>query len=135
MTISHGGYGFESISTHGMPYEGAYEHNPKVASFYGVFGSVEVRDQQHGREIRVDAKFSGYSTRAALQTVLDTVDTKVNLLNDETLTVTVSGDAIAFYHCTFRGFERSGPMYYDGSSVNDWQIDGTLIWYQLKRTT
>lgn len=135
MSISHGGYAFESITTHQLPVEGDYEQNPRVASFYGVDGSVEITDVNHGREITVEATFSGYGTRALLQAALTTIDSKANRLNDKTLTVTNSGDTLTYYHCSFRGFRRnSQPMQYDGSSVTDWSQDGVLVWWQLKRT-
>lgn len=135
MSISHGGYAFESITTHQLPIEGDWEQEPKVVNFYGVPGSVEIRDAIHGREITLEAKFSGYSTRALLQAALTTLDSKINSLNDKTLTITTSGDTLTYYHCTFRGFRRVGqPMQVDGSSVNDWFQDGALVWWQLKRT-
>jgi hypothetical protein len=135
MTISHGGYAFESIGTHGMPMEHNWVNEPKVSRFCGVVGAVEIRDAIHEREIRLWAKFSGYSTRALLQTALNTLDSKINTLNDATLTITVSGDVMTYYHCTFRGFERDSTGFYSVAGGTIWQQDGWLVWTQLKRTS
>lgn len=134
MTISHDSYTFESITSHEVPIEGQFDHEPIVNSFFGVPGSVEIRDALHGREIRIGASFRGYSTKALLQAALTTVDGKVGRLNDKTLTVSDGTSTLTYYHCTFRGFERTGPPTADVNGGAEWIQEGVLVWWQLKRT-
>lgn len=134
MTISHGGYAFESITSHEVPLEGNYDHAPLVFSFFGVPGSTEIRDTLHGREIRLVAQFRGYATKALLQAALKTVDGKVGTLNDATLTVNDGVSTLTYYHCTFRGFERTGTASADLNGGTEWIQDGVLVWWQLRRT-
>lgn len=134
MSISHGGYTFQSLTTHAIPVEDLWEYEAIDASFYGVAGAVEITDAEHGRTIGVECRFQSYSTPALLLAALNTVDSKKGVLKDATLTLVVAASSMVYPHCSFRGFQRSGPMFYDGSGVNGWIQSGVLLFRQLKRT-
>lgn len=136
MSITLAGYTFPGSSTHQVPEDGDWENNPIMGTFFGVKGSVELRDAEHGRDIAIPVRFSGYSTEALLNAAKDTVDSKVDTLNDATLTVVGLQSTVTFKHCTFRGLLRNGNRpQKDGSGVNGWYQDMTLIFRQLQRTT
>lgn len=132
MTISLGGYTFAPL--HQMPAEGDWEYEPFNTSFYGVKGSLELRDAEHGRDIQIECTFTGYSTPALLQTATELVDSKKGVLNDSTLTVVIGASTLTYRHCSFRGFMPRSIAMYDGSGVNGWRRDGVLLFRQLQRT-
>lgn len=134
MSITLSGYTFPGSTTHQVPSEEEWENNPIYTNFYGVAGSVEIRDAEHGRMVMIEARFGGYSTPALLQAALYVVDGKAGSLNDSTLTVVLGASSCTYRNCTFVKFNRSSKMQYDGSGVNGWYIDGVLVFRQLKRT-
>lgn len=135
MSITIAGYTFPGTTTHQIPDEQDWENDPIYGSFFGVPGSVELRDAIHGRMIAIETRFSGYSTELLLNTAKNNVDAKVGALNDSTLTVALNGSTLTYPHCSFRGLARNGRMQRDGSGVNGWFQDLTLIFRQLQRTT
>lgn len=134
MSITLGGYTFPGATTHQIPDKSEWENSPQYASFYGVEGSVEIRDALHGRDIMIQARFSGYSTELLLETAANAVDAKVGTLNDGTLTVVGLQSTLTFPHCSFVGLVPIDRMQKDGSGVNGWFQDFNLKFRQLKRT-
>jgi hypothetical protein len=134
MSITLGGITLFSTATHKLPLEAEYDYAPQDITFYGVKGSVSIDDAEHGRDIIVDATFSGYATRATLKAALELVDARKTTLNDRTLVIVAGADTLTYLHVSFRGFRRDGTAYYDGSGVNLWRQDGTFVFRQLQRT-
>lgn len=135
MSITLAGYTFPGTATHQVPEDGDWENDPIYASFFGVKGSVELRDEEHGRMIPIEVRFSGYATEALLNTAKNNVDAKVGTLNDSTLTVAGLQSTVTFNHCSFRGLLRNGSRpQKDGSGVNGWFQDMVLLFRQLQRT-
>jgi hypothetical protein len=126
MTISHAGYTFGGISTHGTPIVEPWRFDDGKETYFGVIGSQEVWDQPHDRAIRLEVDFLGYTTKPLLETDMRTLDEKINDLSG-TLTI----DSVPFRNCVFKGFERfSGSQYVDGTDPG-WMISGVLVWRQL----
>lgn len=135
MSITLAGYTFPGSATHQVPEDGDWENEPIYGSFFGVKGSVELRDAEHGRMIAIETRFSGYATELLLNTAKDNVDAKVGTLNDSTLTVAGLQSTVSFRHCTFVGLGRTGSkMQKDGSGTNGWYQDLVLFFRQLQRT-
>lgn len=135
MSITLASYTFPGSSTHQVPEDGDWENDPIYASFFGVAGSVELRDALHGRMIPIEVRFSGYATEALLNAAKNTVDAKVGTLNDSTLTVVGLNSTVTFPHCTFQGLMRNGSRpQKDGSGTNGWYQDMVLMFRQLQRT-
>jgi len=134
VSITLGGYTFPGASTHQVPDKAEWENNPIYASFYGVEGSVEIRDAIHGRDIMIEVRFNGYINEAALETAANLVDSKVGQLNDSTLIVAGLVSTIQYPHCTFAGLIPQSRMQVDGSGTNGWFQDFVLKFRQLKRT-
>mgnify|MGYP000552992865 CR=1 FL=1 len=130
MTISHGGYSFGSLTTHGLPIEGDWIFEDVTESYFGVQGVQQVKDLLKWREIRLALDVGGYSTFANLNTALDTLDSKINALSG---TLTING--ATYPHCVFKGFLRAGPsMYLTGpASGSGYMQQGYLVWRQLSK--
>lgn len=135
--ITLGGITLLSTSLHQMPEEDDFADDPIVISTYGVRGSLEFQDEQHGRLIRIECTFSGYSTAALLKAARDTVDNYTRTLRDKTLVFTGAGSTLTYYHCSLLKVERlpndtgrRGP-YYDGSGVNGWREELAFHFWQL----
>jgi len=135
MSITLASYTFPGSTTHQVPDEQEWENEPIYGSFFGVKGSVELRDAEHGRMISIDVRLSGYSTELLLNTAKNTIDSKAGSLNDSTLTVALAGSTLTYPHCTFLKLNRNSRMQRDGSGVNGWFQDCTLVFRQLQRTT
>lgn len=141
MSISMGGQTLLSTSLHQMPQIGRWQNSPLRTSVYGVSGVVEISDEFHGREIRIDCTYSGYSSWALLEAAIAVVEAKIKTLRDKTLTVVVGGVTLTFPHCSFDSVERlpnprDGRMvpYYDGSAVTAWRCELALVFFQLDAT-
>lgn len=129
MTISHGGYTFGGLSTHGLPIEGDWMYEDVTESYFGVAGVQQVKDLRKWREISLTFDLGGYDTFALLKAALDTLDSKVNQLSG-TLTI----NSATYKRCSFKGFLRQGaPMLLVGSgSLAGYMQQGVLQWRQLR---
>lgn len=133
MSITLGSYTFPVL--HKMENADPWEFESMDVSFYGVPGSLEIADAEHGRFIPIECTFTGYSTPLALKQAMELVDAKKSTLRDMTLNIVIGASTLPFLHCSFRGFLPQGPAYYDGSTVNGWRREGILLFRQLQRTT
>ncbi len=130
MTINHGGYNFEGITTHSdITPESAHQLNDVVGQFMGLVGESEIRDEPHGRDLRCRMTMWGYATQQLLLNDFNTINSKANKL---TGTITVTGNSAAtFGNSTFKGAGRE--------AVRRDAKDGTyftnifLRWRQLKQ--
>lgn len=110
---------------------GPHEVPIAIGRWFGVEGESHIIGSRYGRELVCDVTFSGYASRAALQTALDLMSSYNGALTG-TVTQSISGDSTTFNECTFLGFEAARPAFYDGSGVNDWVMFGRLRWRQRR---
>lgn len=137
MTLSHDSYAFESPAAHGMVTP-ASEHEPQliVGTFIGVEGESHILpDATWGRDLICLVTFDGYASTTALQSDLDTIQSKVGTLTG-TLTETIGGNDRTFLQCTFLGLliPQRG-MFADGATGNWVLKDAILRWRQRARNT
>lgn len=141
MSITHGGTTLLSTTLHQIPEVSEWNNSPIRSSAYGVKGTVEITDERHGRAIRIECTFSGYSTLALLETAIATAEAYVPAKADKTLVVVSAGSTLTYYHCTLDSIERlpspkdgKRTAYYDGSGVNAWRHELAYNFWQAKET-
>ena len=130
MTITHGGYNFQAVTTHDdiVP-DGAHQLNDVVMQPIGVNGESEITDRPKGRDLSCRMTLWGYGSEQELITDFNTINSKANKL---TGTITVTGNSAAtFKNCSFKGATREAIR---RNAVNDnYWVNIFLRWRQLKR--
>lgn len=129
MGILHAGYTFNNVDSHQMPRFAPWIYEDLTIRFFGVEGAKEITDIPHDRAIGVEVDFFGFATDADIETFMATLDSKINVLKG-----TLQIFNVTYANCVFKGFQRGEPMLFDGSGVNGWIQNGTLIWRQLSRS-
>lgn len=103
-----------------------------VGQFMGVKGESHITGELWGQDLFCDASIDGYSTKAALETSLDTLRVKAGRLTG-TLIEVIGAGTRNWEQCTFIGFNIYPPgPFLDGSGVNGWVAFLRLLWRQRK---
>jgi hypothetical protein len=141
MSLTLGGSSLISTSLHQIPELGDWVNSPIRSSAYGVRGTVEITDARHGRPIKIECTYSGYTTLALLEAAIATAEAYIPSKADKTLVVVVGAETLNYYHCTLDRVERmSNPKdgricaYYDGSGVNKWRHELAFHLWQADST-
>lgn len=117
------------VSVHGTPRIGQWDAPHVIHRWFGVVGEATFSGRNHGREIVLPIHLTGYASLTAILTGINTIQNARGLAG--TLTIDLGGgDAPTFANCVFKSLELSEDPWLDGSGVNGWQCDGTLIWRQ-----
>lgn len=133
MTLSHDSYAFESAPHDPVRYAGAPEQQIVVAQFFGVLGESHITGETWGRDLVCRIRLDGYASTAALQTAIETIESKAMQLTG-TLTETIGGNDRTWEQCTFLGIELPQDPFNDPH--RNWtQLNAFLRWRQRKRNT
>ena len=123
MTISLGGYNFESVK-HGTLLAPPYAVQESVQSWWGVSGAAILLGKQTVRENTIEVTFTGYTSESDLRSAVATMQGHVG--DNGTLDV----DGVSWPKSYFKGFMPDGPPFKDGSGVNGWVQFGKLMFTQ-----
>lgn len=107
------------------PVPGLREVTLNKRTFAGTTGESHNLSGPHGRDIKLHGELSGYTTRADLDTAIDTINSKIGVLFGN-----LSANGAAYADCTFEGIESEdgGPPFYD--PWNLWTLFVVLKWRQ-----
>lgn len=129
--ITQGAYTFGGSSLHGdiIPAQN-FQPQLVIGEFFGVLGEAHLLGESSGRDLTCQYMLSGFATSALLAAQIADIESYINVL---TGTVTISGNISASHRfCTFLAYDH-GPMFYDGSGVNFWIVEGRLRWRQQRQ--
>jgi hypothetical protein len=111
-------------NAHDLPPEYAPDEEVWPVKAPGVNGEGHFVGLPGGRDLFIEAKYSGYATEAALRTAF-----RNDAAQSHRLTGTLLINGIQYPACTFLGVSMTMPPMRDGKN-NKWYVTAVLRWRQ-----
>lgn len=126
--LTQNGFNFGGSNFHGDIIPGPWDPQVVQEQFFGVAGEAHLIGATGGRDLVCNYDLFGFASSTLLGQQLVTLDSQILLLTGD---LAISGNIAGIYtSCTFVGYDKISPFFFDGSGVNGWGVFLRLRWRQ-----